>query len=210
MHIFHWQGCMHVFCHFWWLAIPTWFPEAQYNLDITLGCVWSLWEFTWCHFNLCGYLWLIAPSMNYLCIPHNIVYLFVVLPRSWSMFFGKKYWITMSLKLLKLWEYYGDRTHQQPGGHILAWKNWTTISHAMDQSQVWSQKTTICSKCIWKCIHNVIICIQTCFESKSFTVFSISEQICDGCKDNSKIQDFVSLTNPYCLLDFQIWQVIIF
>ena len=55
-----------------------------------------------------------------------------------------------------------------------------------------------------KCIHNVIICIQTCFESKSFTVFSISEQICDGCKDNSKIQDFVSLTNPYCLLDFQI------
>jgi hypothetical protein len=92
MHIFHWQGCIHVFCHFWWLTTPTWSPEAWYDLDITLGCVWSLWEFTWYYFNhfwpfamffylilnICGYLWLIAPSMNYLCIPHNIVYLFDV------------------------------------------------------------------------------------------------------------------------------------
>ena len=60
----------------------------------------------------------------------------------------------------------------------------------------------VCSKYICKCIHNVIICIWTCFESKSFAVFSISKKICDGCKDNSKILDFVSLTNPYCPPDF--------
>jgi hypothetical protein len=27
---------------------------------------------------------------------------------------------------------YGDRTHQKLGGHILARKNWTTISHALE------------------------------------------------------------------------------
>jgi hypothetical protein len=29
-------------------------------------------------------------------------------------------------------------------------------------------------------------------------------KFCDACKDNSKILDFVSLTNPYCPPDFQI------
>jgi hypothetical protein len=28
-----------------------------------------------------------------------------------------------------------------------------------------------------------IVYIQTCFESKSFPVFSISEQICNGCNE---------------------------
>jgi hypothetical protein len=32
----------------------------------------------------------------------------------------------------------GDRRHQKPDGHILAQKNQTGISHAMERSQLWS------------------------------------------------------------------------
>ena len=81
----HWWACYHSICvfrHFWWFPIFARPSAALYDSDNVVGCVSNHWQFTQCHSDhfrcLLAYIWLIATSMDYLCIPHTIVYLFDV------------------------------------------------------------------------------------------------------------------------------------
>jgi hypothetical protein len=63
-YVFCWWVCYHymcIFCHFQWLKIFTQSLEAIYDPDIILGCISSLWEFTWCHFD---HFWPFATICN--------------------------------------------------------------------------------------------------------------------------------------------------
>jgi hypothetical protein len=92
-----WQWWAHyhsicIFCCFQWFPIFVRPSAALYDLDNIVGCVLSHWQFTQCHSDhfrcftiflwnvwcLLAYIWLITTSMDYLCIPHTIVYLFDV------------------------------------------------------------------------------------------------------------------------------------
>jgi hypothetical protein len=83
-----------VFGHFQLFTISVRPSDTMYDLDTIVGCVLTPWEFTRRHSDhfqpctihinpfpcLLPYIWLIATSMDYLCLPHTIVYLFDVFP----------------------------------------------------------------------------------------------------------------------------------
>ena len=83
---------IHIFRHFRWFSIFARPSAALYDSDDVVGCVSNHWQFTRCHsdhfrtFSMISnvfmeflmfahFIWLIATSMDYLCIPHTIVYL---------------------------------------------------------------------------------------------------------------------------------------
>jgi len=84
-----WAHChsVRVFRCFQWLTIFERPSAALYDEDTIVGCVSSHWKFTQCHsdhfwhfamflFNFqcfLAYIWLIATSMHYLCIPPGLI-----------------------------------------------------------------------------------------------------------------------------------------
>jgi len=142
------MSTLSLFHHFQWFTIFVWPLAALYDLENIVECVLSHWKFRWCHSDhfwpfpmfynflwnfqcLLTYIWLITTSMDYLCIPHTILYLFDVFQTFSDFIYLCRYWYSNVLIIYSFgWLYYYYRFRLQS-----LWTIWSLWCH-FDLSEV--------------------------------------------------------------------------